>query len=265
MSNAPALGVFDHAVIIVDDVAQAMIAYEKLGFSVAKGGDTGPITNALIPFEDDSYIELLGARSAILRSVARGLGKVGIWRWLGAKAPKSTARFVPLLRLAPGCHDWAIRVDDCKSARDALLAKGLDLLDYEDYDRSLPDGGVVSYRLSGTGQNALTPFMIEDRSKRGRLPQDARRTHANGARGVMALDIGVKSHVERMKAEADFAKYFLEPDGQNGDWPKQFGGVSLSYAVRPQADIALTLSGDRDFEASRAASLGVRLRCVASA
>ncbi len=51
----------DHLVILVRDLARAAPDYERLGFAVTPGGEhaDGLTRNALIPFDDGSYIELV--------------------------------------------------------------------------------------------------------------------------------------------------------------------------------------------------------------
>jgi catechol 2,3-dioxygenase-like lactoylglutathione lyase family enzyme len=51
----------DHLVILVRDLDQAVREYEVLGFTVTPGGEhaDGLTRNALIPFRDGSYLELV--------------------------------------------------------------------------------------------------------------------------------------------------------------------------------------------------------------
>src|SRR5919202_6968225 len=51
----------DHIVILVDDLDLAVQDYTDLGFSVVMGGEhaDGVTRNALVAFEDGSYLELL--------------------------------------------------------------------------------------------------------------------------------------------------------------------------------------------------------------
>ena len=51
----------DHLVILVLDLELASDDYRKLGFSVSPGGEhaDGLTRNALVPFEDGTYLELV--------------------------------------------------------------------------------------------------------------------------------------------------------------------------------------------------------------
>jgi hypothetical protein len=51
----------DHLVILVSDLELAVRDYESLGFAVTPGGEhaDGLTRNALIPFRDGSYLELV--------------------------------------------------------------------------------------------------------------------------------------------------------------------------------------------------------------
>ena len=71
---------FDHAVIIVSDLDEAIANFESLGFHVQRGGTTGPVHNALIYFQDGTYIELTTPVSSRTRVLFRLLYLVGIRR-----------------------------------------------------------------------------------------------------------------------------------------------------------------------------------------
>ena len=56
----------DHVVIKVNDLEGAMADYEALGFSVVVGGEhlAWGSRNALIPFKDGTYLELISFQGA---------------------------------------------------------------------------------------------------------------------------------------------------------------------------------------------------------
>src|SRR5919197_4046420 len=57
----------DHIVILVGDLSAASADYTALGFTVAPGGEhaDGLSHNALIPFADGSYLELISFRGPV--------------------------------------------------------------------------------------------------------------------------------------------------------------------------------------------------------
>lgn len=49
----------DHIVLFVDDLEDAVNVLSSCGFTVTPGGINGPTHNALIAFENETYIELI--------------------------------------------------------------------------------------------------------------------------------------------------------------------------------------------------------------
>jgi len=53
---------FDHIVVFVADLNQAITDFTDLGFQVTPGGSHGITENALVIFPNQTYIELLALR-----------------------------------------------------------------------------------------------------------------------------------------------------------------------------------------------------------
>ena len=53
----------DHVVLFVDDLDDAVNIFSSHGFTVTPGGINGPTHNALIAFENETYIELIALQN----------------------------------------------------------------------------------------------------------------------------------------------------------------------------------------------------------
>lgn len=163
----------DHIVIAARRLNAAIETYRRLGFSVVEGG-AHPYGshNALIGFEDGSYIELLGFYE---ESPAHP------W-W-------------DLLHLrGGGLIDFCLSTDDIHADLAAFRASGVEAGDLSEGGRRRPDGYEVKWinnKVSGAFQG-LAPFIIEDVTPRvERVPSET--THANGATGIHCLSLATEN------------------------------------------------------------------------
>ena len=164
----------DHVVVSGDDLETLATQYRALGFTVTPGGehpDRGT-HNALIPFEDGSYIELQAERD-----------------------PQPGARTTGLLARGVGLVAYLLGSDaielDLASARRNRLPYGSP----EPGARQRPDGVEVAW-LDGpvTDSGSGLPALIQDVTPRElRVPGGAARSHANGATGIARLVVAVSS------------------------------------------------------------------------
>ena len=151
----------DHIVIAVRELNAAMESYRRLGFSVVAGG-AHPYGshNALIGFEDGSYIELLGFYE---ESPAHPW-----WDLLHERGG--------------GLIDFCLATDDIRADLAAFRAQGVATGDLTEGGRRRPDG----YEVKG-----LMPFIIEDVTPRAqRLPGET--TQANGVTGIHCLSLAAE-------------------------------------------------------------------------
>src|SRR5512138_813197 len=101
---------FDHAVIVVEDLAAAAQQFARSGFGVLPGGRHAgmPTHNALIPFADGSYLELL---APVTRD---DFGRLMTWKRVGlldaylSFRPVAARRFLASLAAGPGLADYAL-------------------------------------------------------------------------------------------------------------------------------------------------------------
>lgn len=169
----------DHIVVKVRRLETAKAVYEAQGFTVTPGG-AHPMfgsVNALIPFEDDTYIELIA--------------------FPGDMHPDATTsapgRRVAEWRQRPyGPIDWALVPDDIEAEIARLRAAGQIWDDPVPGQRLRPDGQKVQWWF-GTPDTFLLPFLCADVTPRElRVPTGAARQHQNGAVGIR--DISVNTH-----------------------------------------------------------------------
>jgi catechol 2,3-dioxygenase-like lactoylglutathione lyase family enzyme len=175
------IGRFDHAVIAVRDLAEAMRRYEALGFAVSPGGrHTGRGTeNAIIRFGLD-YLELIAVYDEA-ELAGRGLNGQALAEFL----EKQEGGLVGYA-LATG----AIEQDAERFQQTGLVAEGPFAM-----ERLRPDGRRLSWRLlvpESVPWRRPWPFLIQwDASDAERLSWEAPGVHPNGAVGVAGISLAV--------------------------------------------------------------------------
>jgi hypothetical protein len=179
--------IFDHAVIFVEDLRQAANDYAALGFQVVPGGvHAGGLThNALVPFADGTYLELLAPTTRWKLIMLRLLDGMGVGGIFTRRLP-ILRRTIKRIRSGEGLVDFALA---CSPLSDIL--KGADMVDGMEGPipggRVRPDGQRIAWQLAVPRVPAL-PFMIEDLTPRHlRAPQDV--SHPNGATGVQMVSV----------------------------------------------------------------------------
>ena len=103
---------FDHAVITVPDLDTAIANFRSLGFQVQRGGTSGPVHNALIFFQDGTYIELITPVSKRARVFFHLLYSMGILGLVAKYRPTVMARFLLWFGGPSGLRDWCVRCTD---------------------------------------------------------------------------------------------------------------------------------------------------------
>lgn len=163
----------DHIVIAVTSLDDAIADYRRAGFTVTPGGEhvSGTTHNALVPFADGAYFELIAFRDP---------EQAADHAW-GARLLKGE-----------GLIDYALRADDLAEEVTALRSRGLNASDPRDGGRTRTDGQRVDWqtiRFEGASTPAL-PFYCVDRTERAlRVPAGDAAIHANGIRGVDGVTV----------------------------------------------------------------------------
>ncbi len=113
----------DHLVILVRDLDRAIRDYETLGFAVTPGGEhaDGLTSNALIPFKDGSYLELVAFLDP-------DDPQDNVWGWR------------PFLSTGGGLIDYCAASDDLRVDVRRLEDPGFDVESPTGAGWRLPDG-----------------------------------------------------------------------------------------------------------------------------
>lgn len=176
------IGRFDHAVIAVRDLAEAMRRYQALGFAVSPGGrHTGRGTeNAIIRFGLD-YLELIAIYDEA-ELAGRGLNGLALADFLEKQEGG-------LVGYALATTD--IAEDAGRFQQTSLAAEGPFAM-----ERLRPDGRRLSWRLLVPGSVSWRqpwPFLIQwDAPDAERLAWEAPGVHPNGAAGVAGISLAVR-------------------------------------------------------------------------
>jgi hypothetical protein len=161
----------DHVVLLVPELDTAVSGATTAGFTVTRGGrhDSGGTHNALIPFRDGSYVELLAFEGT----------------------PAIDHYFADRHARGPGIADLALLSNDLDTDLAAMSARAINYPAPIRLARERQDGVQVSWRMSlpatsHTGRGY--PFLIQDTSDRS-LRVSGSTTHANGATGVAGVSL----------------------------------------------------------------------------
>lgn len=178
---------FDHAVVVVPSLAEAVAAFREAGFTVTPGGrhEAIPTENALVVFADGTYLELLAARDPEARALLREQAAAPDWDRRMHAATALGRRFLPLLAGRDGVADLVVHGAPLTRLAREARTRGHVLTGPTPMQRTRPDGVVLSWQLL-LPHAPEAPFLIEDVTARTlRVPDAAAATtHPNGARGI---------------------------------------------------------------------------------
>lgn len=182
----------DHVVIRVNDLDAAIRDYTELGFTVVPGGEHPGLgsRNALIAFEDGSYLELITFRNSESR---RLMPKHVRARELAASEHTPMERHWLAWESAPeGLVDFALRPSSIDTAIREAASRGLKLEGPIPGGRTRPDGKRVSWQMALPDSFDL-PFLCADVTPRSlRVPEGDARRHENGAVGILSVQVAVR-------------------------------------------------------------------------
>ncbi|HEU5369783.1 MAG TPA: VOC family protein, partial [Ktedonobacterales bacterium] len=177
------IGRFDHAVIAVRDLAEAIRRYQALGFAVSPGGrHTGRGTeNAIIRFGLD-YLELIAIYDEA-ELAGRGLNGQALGAFLSQQEG--------------GLVGYALATADIAQDAERFQRTGLTAEGPFAMERMRPDGRRLSWRLlvpESVPWRRPWPFLIQwDAPDAERLAWEAPGVHPNGATGVAGIRLVVRS------------------------------------------------------------------------
>jgi catechol 2,3-dioxygenase-like lactoylglutathione lyase family enzyme len=160
----------DHVVVVVRNLQAAIDDYRRRGFTVTPGGEhaDGITHNALVPFADGSYLELVAFHD---------------------RSQSLTHRWWKIATEGGGLADFALLSDDL-DADSAALGELVESHPRQG-GRIRPDGVELKWRTALL--RAPLPFVIEDVTPRElRVPGGAAADHANGATGIASVIVGAR-------------------------------------------------------------------------
>jgi Glyoxalase-like domain len=188
----------DHLVILTSHLDRAVRGYEALGFAVTPGGEhaDGLTRNALIPFKDGSYLELVAF-------VDPEDTRDNVWGW---------RRF---LSSGGGLIDYCAASDDLRAEVGRLREGDFEVDGPTEGGRRRPDGKEIQGLIARIRQEGrLLPFLIEDLTPRElRVPGGPDAKHPNGALGIGLLEIATPDAEGAVRA---FATLLTGPPGGPG-------------------------------------------------
>lgn len=168
---------FDHVVVLVNNLDQAIANYQALGFNPFYGGRhaDGRTHNALIVFRDGTYLELLAPTDPTL---------------LQTIDPNDRSNFLFLFEKGEGFGGYALLSQNLAADVAGMQARGLNIQMRQPGGRARPDGETLRWRtamLEGT----MTPFFIQDDTPRRLRVTDAsdQTEQPNGVTGVAGISV----------------------------------------------------------------------------
>ncbi|MBZ0278841.1 MAG: VOC family protein, partial [Anaerolineae bacterium] len=190
----------DHIIIAVHDLDGAIRDYHALGFTVNYGGRhaSGTTHNALIGFQDGSYLELM--------AVTGEQPQPGV----------NAVDYSPLAQGDEGLSGFALLSNDLITDAAALREKGAAISVPAPGSRRRTDGVEIRW-LTAAVAGHMSPFFVEDQTPRDlrvlSAPDVTR--HAYGVTGVRELEVLVAQLGE---AEiANYARLFGISPWRSGD------------------------------------------------
>lgn len=208
----------DHAVIAVADLDTAIRDYRDLGFTVVPGGvhANRATHNALIPFANGTYLELLAAT--------------------GERPVPGRLDFSRLLEQGEGLVGFALRTENIEAETARLQTAGFAVGEIIPGERRRRDGTLVQWKLALL-DDGFAPFLIQDVTPQDRrIPTDpALTTHANGATGLIRVEIAAR---DLPQARARYARLLggsalagADDDQVTGEVMLRAGDVEALFAL----------------------------------
>lgn len=210
----------DHIAIVVHDLAAAGTAFEQAGFTVTPGGSHPTGThNALIPFADGTYLELIAVEKP---DVAAN------HPWFQRMAGKQ------------GFVTFAVAADPLDYELERLASCDITAVNQRDGARLRPDGQQLHWKSSDLASDpaVFLPFLIQDVTDRSlRVPKGKETKHKNGIKGTAGATIVT---ADLTTASAVYGKMFSAPvaaldhgfEGIQESW-RVFAGQQWIDLVQP--------------------------------
>ena len=227
MTTAQAIQ-FDHVVIFVADLDQAIKDFNALGFNVTRGGSHGLTENALITFSNNTYIELLGLKAFWHNPIIRTAQKLGILQCLLNIKGTITSRLLTWISGGPGPVDWVVRTDNLTQIEKAWRNAGLTVLKSETFSRKTEAGDKLRWLLGGSN-NCDLPIVLEDITPYAQRVPVIKQSHPNQAMALLRVQLNAQnaySAADRLSQHLNSSR----SEDQPGQPLVRLGNVDLCFA-----------------------------------
>jgi len=218
---------FDHAIIAVSQLEQAIADFKALGFNAFYGGQhaDGKTHNGLIVFADGGYLELLAPVNP---------------DFMSAMDTVDLSSFLDFVAKGDGWAGFALLADDIEAAEAAMRGRNLPISDPAANSRLRPDGEKLAWRTISI-DDSRTPFFIADDTPRvWRVPDDPDKiSQANGVTGVIGITIAVQ------KLEKGIERYRAILGQEPGPGPSIAAAETASFAL---SDFTITLAAPAAYD-----------------
>jgi hypothetical protein len=219
---------FDHIVIFVADLNQAIEDFNALGFYVTRGGSHGLTDNALITFSNNTYIELLALKPFWHNPIIRTAQKLGILQWLLNKKGTISSRLLTWVTGGRGPVDWVVRTDNLARLEQAWRDAGLNVLKSETFSRKTEVGDKLCWYLGGSNYRDL-PILLEDITPYAQRVPAVTQSHPNQAMALLRVQLNAQnahSAAERLSQHLNSPR----SEDQQGQPLVRLGNVDLCFA-----------------------------------
>ena len=253
---------FDHVVIFVADLNQAIEDFVQLGFHVTRGGSHGLTENALIVFSNHAYIELLALKPFWHNPITHLAHQLGLLHWLLAKKATITSRLLNWVSGELGPVDWVVRTDNLAQVEKAWRHAGLTVLKPETFSRKTITDDKVHWYLGGSNNPDL-PILIEDITPYAQRVPAATASHPNQATALLTLRLQAQQGKIASHSLSQYLGAQLSPDHQ-GQQLIELGNVSLCFSEQPmphnmQLDILCAHGQPQSLDISKSHGLQINL------
>lgn len=190
----------DHVILVVSDLQVATRQFTQLGFSVISGGvhSSGLTQNALVPFPDGTYLELLATVRGSMLKYLRLLRKLGLLGVYTANESAINKRLIGDLASGVGMNDYSLLSTELAHELPLMKERGAIFTTPIPGGRIRPDGKEIQWRTAVPNCTDL-PFLIEDLTPRKvRVPEVEEDYHSNGITSIKGLIVLVTNLVESM-------------------------------------------------------------------
>jgi len=238
----------DHAGVCGYQLESLQAVFTDVGLKAEYGGAhaTGGTHNALLGFDDGSYIELIA-----LQHPESASGE-DAQQWTALKPDVARACF------------WATDEPDIQASVASLRQAGLEIADPKAGSRKKPDGSVLAWQTAavdeGNGGNIL-PFLIQDKTPRSARIQPSTSVKGSDLRGIEVVVLGVKdldASVALYRRAYGFAAPVTTTDSAFGAKMAYFSGSPVLLAAPLDGNSRMTAQLDKYVQGPIALLLGTK-------